>query len=128
MMDVHEAIKGLDGYAETVTSLSALLGANWFEKKSDQYVALLAQIKEKQADARSIVLRIMKEIHEVGVKTDGSGDLTGISAAIQRYLAADDQANEALNKAEDAEKPNAVSEALRRFMEKNGWQSGEELV
>jgi hypothetical protein len=128
MMDISEAIKGMDGYTESLTSLTALLAANWFEKKGDQYVALLALIKEKQADARSIVLKIMKEIHEVGVKTDGSGDLTGISAAMQRYLAADGQANEALNKAEDAEKPNAVSEALHRFREEIGWQSGNELV
>jgi hypothetical protein len=115
MMDVHEAIKGLDGYAETVTSLSALLGANWFEKKSGQHEALLVQIKEKQADARSMVLMIMKEIHDVGTKADRSGDLTGIGAAIQRYLVADDQANEALKKAENVKKPNEVAEAVRRF-------------
>jgi hypothetical protein len=128
MMDVHEAIKGLDGYAETLASLSALLGANWFEKKSDQHEALLIQIKEKQAGARSIVLMIVKEIHNVGTKADRSGDLAGISAAMQRYVAADDQANEALNKAEGATKPNETSEAIRRFRKETGWQSGEELV
>jgi hypothetical protein len=34
---------------------------------------------------------------------------------MQRYVAADDQANEALVKAEKATKPTEVAEAIRRF-------------
>ena len=52
-----------------------------------------------------------------------TGDLTGISAAMKRYVDADNQANEASKKAEEATKPNAVSEALRRFKEKAGLTS-----
>jgi hypothetical protein len=64
----------------------------------------------------------MKEIHYVGTKADRSGDLTGISAAIQRYLVADKQATEALKENDEALKekdkataPNSVSEALHNF-------------
>jgi hypothetical protein len=128
MMDVSEAIKGLDNYAEALLSLNTLLGANLFEEKSDQHQALLTQTKEKQADARAILLQIINEIHNVGIEADRSGDLTGISAAMQRYVAADNQANETLMKAEKATKPNEVSEALRRFREEIGWQSGDEPV
>src|ERR1700674_1650608 len=128
MIDAQEAIKGLDDYAEVLVSLSTLLGAKLFEEKRDQHEALLLQIKQKQTDGRWIANEILKDIHTVGTKADRSGDLTGISAAIQRYVAADKQANETLAKAEKATKPNEVAEALRRFKEKAGWQSGEELV
>jgi UDP-N-acetylmuramyl pentapeptide synthase len=113
MIDAHEAIKGLDGYAEALLGLNTLL--NLFEEKSDEHQSLLVQIKEKQTDGRWIALEIMKDIHNVGTKSDRSGNLTGISAAIQRYVAADDQANEVLMKAEKATRPNEVVEALRRF-------------
>ena len=113
MIDAHEAIKGLDGYAEALLGLNILL--NLFEEKSDEHQSLLVQIKEKQTDGRWIALEIMKDIHNVGTKSDRSGNLTGISAAIQRYVAADDQANEVLMKAEKATRPNEVAEALRRF-------------
>jgi hypothetical protein len=128
MMDVREAIKGLDGYAEVLVSLSTMLGANLFEEKSDQREALLVQLKQMQTDGRSIVLMMTKEIHTVGTKTDGSGDLTGISAAIQRYVAADQQASEAAKKMEIAKKPNEMVEAIRRFQEEIGWYSGTEPV
>src|SRR5216684_3856200 len=115
MMDAHEAIKGLDGYAEALVSLSTLLGASLFEEKSDQHEALLLQIKQKLTDGRWIAQEIMKDIHNVGTKADGSGDLTGISAAIQRYVAADNQANEALKKTAKTAGPNSTAEAIRRF-------------
>ena len=121
MMDAHEAIKGLDGYAETLLSLSALL--DLYEEKSDEHQSLLADIKKKQTEGRWIAHEIMKDIHNVGTKSDQSGDLTGISAAVKRYVDADNQANEALPKAEEATKPNAVAEAIRRFREKAGLAS-----
>ena len=123
MMDAREAIKGLDGYAEALASLIAVLGANWCEEKSDQHETLLAQIKQKQIDGRWIANEIMKEIHTVGTKADGSGDLTGISAAVQRYVAADKQADEALKAAEKAARPNEVAEAINRFRIKAGLSS-----
>jgi len=124
MMDAHEAIKGLDGYAEALVSLSTLLGASLFEEKSDQHEALLLQIKQKLTDGRWIAQEIMKDIHNVGTKADGSGDLTGISAAIQRYVAADNQANEALKKTAKTAGPNSTAEAIRRFRESSGLVSG----
>jgi hypothetical protein len=117
MMDAHEAIKGLDGYAETLLGLSTLLNAGFCEEKSDQHEALLAQIKQNQTDGRWIANEIMKDLHGVGAKADRSGDLTGISAAMQRYVAADNQATEALKKADKAATPNPTSEAIRRFRE-----------
>jgi hypothetical protein len=122
MMDPRETIKGLDGYAEVLVSLSTMLGANLFEEESDQREALLVQIEQMQTDGRSIMLRVAKEIHAVGTMTDGSGDLADISAAaaIQRYVAADQQASEAAKKMENAKKPNEVAEALRRFREQAG--------
>jgi hypothetical protein len=121
MMDAHEAIKGLDGYAETLLSLSSLL--NLFDEKCDEHQALLAQINEKQTDGRSIAQEITKELHKVGTKAGPSGDLTGISAAMQRYVAADKQASEASKAAENTTKPNEVSEAIRKFKLKAGWVS-----
>jgi hypothetical protein len=115
MMDVLEAIKGLDGYSETLASLGTLLGANLFEGKGEEFEALLAQLKEEQKQGRWLAREIMKEIHDVGAKADRSGDMTGLSAAIQRFVAADNQAGEALNKKNGTDVPNAVSEALRRF-------------
>ena len=126
MMDSLEAIKGLDGYTEILVSLSALLGAKIFDEKSSEHEGLLAQIKEKQTEGRWIALEIMKDIHHVGTKADRSGDMTGISTAIQRYLVADKQASEALKEKDEAlEKakataPNNVAEALRNFRKKAG--------
>jgi len=120
MMDVLEAIKGLDGYAETLLSLRALL--DLYEEKSDEHQSLLADIKVKQNEGRSIARAIMKEIHKAGTKSDKSGDLTGISAAMKRYVEADNQANEASKKADEAAKPNEVAEALKRFRAKTGWE------
>src|ERR1700738_4799510 len=126
MMDSLEAIKGLDGYTEILVSLSALLGAKIFDEKSSEHEGLLAQIKEKQTEGRWIALEIMKDIHHVGTKADRSGDVTGISTAIQRYLVADKQASEALKEKDEAlEKakataPNNVAEALRNFRKKAG--------
>jgi len=82
MMDAIEAIRGLDGYTETLGSLGALLGAKMFTEKSREQDDLLAQIKQQQVDGRWLALTIMKEIHNVGTKPDPSGDATGISAAI----------------------------------------------
>lgn len=121
MMNAHEAIKGLDGYAEVLLSLTALL--NLYEKKSDEHQSLLVQIKEKQTDGRWLAREILKEIHNVGTKSDRSGDLTGISAAVKRYVAADDQANEVVTKAEEPAKPNEVAEAIRKFRLKAGLAS-----
>jgi len=121
MMDAHEAIKGLDGYAETLLSLRALL--DLYEEKSDEHQSLLDQIKEKQTEGRSIARMIMNDIHKVGTKSDRSGDLAGISTAMKRYVDADNQANEVVTKAEEATKPNAVVEALRLFREKAGLTS-----
>jgi len=123
MMDSLEAIKGLDGYSETLASLSALLGAKMFEEKSKEHERLLVQIKEKQRDGRWIALEIMKDIHHVGTKADRSGDLAGISAAIQRYVVADNQASEALKKEDKATAPNKTSEAIRQFKIKAGLAS-----
>jgi hypothetical protein len=121
MMDVHEAIKGLDGYAEALASLSTLLGAMLFEEKSDERETLLAQIKEKQNEGKSIALMIMKDIHTVGTKADGSGDLTGISAAMQRYVAADHQASEALMiEKTKANPPTPIRDAVDRFTKSAG--------
>src|SRR6202022_3295249 len=96
MMDSLEAIKGLDGYTEILVSLSALLGAKIFDEKSNEHEGLLAQIKEKKKEGRWTAREIMKDKPPVGTKADRSGNLTGISAAIQRYLVADKQATEAL--------------------------------
>ncbi len=120
MMDSLEAIKGLDGYTETLISLSVLLDAKMFEEKSNEHEGLLVQIKEKQRDGRWIALEIMKDIHHVGTKADRSGDVIGISAAIQRYVVADNQASEALKKKDEATAPNPVSEAIRRFRKSAG--------
>jgi hypothetical protein len=127
MMDSLEAIKGLDGYTEILVSLSALLGAKIFDEKGSEHEGLLAQIKEKQTEGRWIALEIMKDIHHVGTKADRSGDVTGISTAIQRYLVADKQAtealkenNEALKKKDKVTAPNSVSEALHNFRKKAG--------
>ena len=126
MMNSHEAIKGLDGYSETLISLSVLLGSKMFEDKGDDqvrtyYDRLLVQIKEAQRDGKWLALEIMKEIHLVGPKPDQSSDLVGVSAAIQRYVLADNQASEAQNKKEGGTAPNSVSEAIRRFREKTGF-------
>jgi len=123
MMDSLEAIKGLDGYTETLVSLSALLGAKIFEEKSNEHEGLLVQIKEKQRDGRWIALEVMKDIHHVGTKPDRSGDVAGISAAIQRYLVADNQASEALKKEDKATAPTSVADALRQFRLKAGLAS-----
>jgi hypothetical protein len=123
MMDALEAIKGLDGYAETLAGLSALLGAKMFDDKSAEQEGLRAQIQEKQKDGRWIVLEIMKDIHTVGTKPDRTGDLTGLKAAIERYVAADNRASEALGKKNETPAPNSVSEAIRRFREKEGLSS-----
>jgi hypothetical protein len=120
MMDSLEAIKGLDGYTETLVSLSALLGAKMFEEKSHEHEGMLAQIKQNQIDGRWIAREIMKDIHHVGTKADRSGDLTGISAAIQRYLAADNQASEALKKADKANAPTSTADAVRAFRKSAG--------
>ena len=128
MMDSLEAIKGLDGYTEVLASLSAMLGAKIFdESSSSEHECVLAQIKQKQTDGRWLALEIMKDIHHVGTKADRSGDLTGISAAIQRYLVADKQATEALKENDEALKekdkataPNSVSEALHNFRKNAG--------
>lgn len=127
MMDSLEAIKGLDGYTEVLVSLSALLGAKIFDEGSSQHEGLLVQIKQKQIDGRWIAHEIMKDIHHVGTKADQSGDLTGISAAIQRYLVADKQASETLKGRDEplkdkdkAAAANGVSEALRRFRKNAG--------
>jgi hypothetical protein len=95
-------------------------------KGSSEHEGLLAQIKQKQIDGRWVALEIMKDIHHVGTKADRSGDLTGIGAAIQRYLVAEKQASDALKEKDEALKedkataPNAVSEALRRFKKNAG--------
>jgi hypothetical protein len=120
MMDALEAIKGLDGYTETLLSLSALLGAKVFDEKSNEHEVLLAQIKQKQTDGRWIVLEILKDVHHGGTKADRSGNLTGINAAIERYVAADNKATEALEKKDKVTAPNGVSEALHRFRKSAG--------
>ena len=118
MMNVLEAIKALDGYAEVLVSLSTLLGSKVFEEKSEEYDGLLAQIREKQRDGGWIAREIMKDIdHHVGTKADRSGDMTGLSSAIQRYVAADNQANEALKEKDRATTLSPSAEAIRKFRE-----------
>lgn len=126
MMDAIEAIRGLDGYTETLGSLGALLRAEMFDENNPEHDDLLAQIKQQRVDGRSIALAIMKEIHNVGTKSDQSGDVTGISAAIQRFLAADEQAGKALGK-KDETAPNSLSEAIRRFRENHNWIGFDEM-
>jgi hypothetical protein len=123
MMDTLEAIKGLDGYTETLVSLSTLLGAKMFEEKSDEHERLLVQIRENQKDGKWIVLEIMKDIQHIGTKADGPADVIGISAAIQRYVDADKQANEALKKADKANAPTPIADAVRQFRIKAGLAS-----
>jgi hypothetical protein len=123
MMDALEAIKGLDGYSETLIGLAALLNAKMFDEKTTEHEGLLAQIKEKRKDGRWILFAILKDIHHVGTKADRSGDLVGLSAAIQRYLAADNQASKALGKEDEATAPNQVSEAIRKFRISSGLAS-----
>jgi hypothetical protein len=123
MMDVLEAIKGLDGYAEALVSLSTLLGSKVFEEKSEEYESLLAQIREKQRDGKWLAGEIMKDIHHVGTKADRSGDMTGLSAAIQRHVAADNQASEALKKKDQATTLSPSAEAIRKFRESQGFIS-----
>jgi hypothetical protein len=120
MMDALEAIKGLDGYSETLLSLNALLGAKMFDEKSDEHGTLLAQIKQKQTDGRWIVFEILKDIHHVGTKADRSGDLTGIGAAIERYVAADSKVNEGLKKTDKAAPPGEIAEAVNKFWKSAG--------
>src|ERR1700737_2385350 len=117
MMDALEAIKALNGYSETLLSLIALLGAEMFDEKSNEHEVLLAQIKQTQTDGRWIVFEILKDIQNVGTKADRSGDLTGINVAIERYVAADNKAKEALKKGDEATVPNKTSEAIPRFRE-----------
>ena len=57
----------------------------------------------------------MKDLHHVGTKADRSGDMTGLSAAIQRFVAADGQASEVLKTKDAANTPNPVAEAIRQF-------------
>ena len=120
MMDAVEAIKGLEGYAETLVGLSALLDAKMFEEKSNEHEGLLALIKEKQKDGRWIALEIMKHIQRVGTKADRSGELTGTSAAIQRFVVADKQASESLKKGDKANAPTEVRDAVDRFRKSAG--------
>jgi hypothetical protein len=119
-MNSLEAIKSIDGYSEALVSLSALLGAKMFEEKSNEHERLLAQIRETQNDGRWIVLETMKAINDVGIKSDPSGDVSGISAAVARYVAGDNQASEALKKKEGPTVRNEVAEALRKFRESTG--------
>jgi hypothetical protein len=121
-MNAHEAIKGLDGYAEAFASLIVLL--DLYEEKSDEHQKLLAQLKQKQADGRWIAREIMKDIHNVGTESNRPGDLTGISGAMKRYVAADGHANEVLLKAENAAKPNKITEAIEKFRLKQERVSG----
>ena len=65
-------------------------------------------------------LEIMKDIHHVGTKADRSGDLIGISAAIERYVVADNRASEALKKEDKASAPTPIADAVRRFRESAG--------
>jgi hypothetical protein len=58
---------------------------------------------------------IMKDIHHVRTEADRSGDLTGISAAIRRYVVADNQASEAVKKMDEANAPNELAESIRQF-------------
>ena len=122
-MDVLEAIKGLDGYAEALVSLSTLLGSKVFEEKSEEYDGLLNLIREKQRDGQWIARQIMKDIHHVGTKANRSGDMTGLRSAIQRYVAADNQASEALKKKDQATALSPSAEAIRKFRESQGFIS-----
>ena len=120
MMDAHEAIRSLDGYCETLGSLGALLGAKIFKEKSPEQEGLLSRLKQQQIDGREIALMIVKEIHTVGTKSDRSGDLAGVNAAVTRYLEADRQADEAIKKVRKVDAPSPSAEAIRRFREKRG--------
>ena len=125
VMDSREAVKSLDAYSDILVSLSVLLGAKMFEDKSDQgarkdYEGLLVEIREKQKEAMSLAIEIVKAINHAGTKTDKSGDVIGIGAAVQRYVLADNQASEALKKEGKATSPNTVAEAVSRFKKSAG--------
>src|SRR5271166_1847037 len=115
MIDAQEAIKGLNGFTESLVSLIALLGAKMFEEESSEQKELLAQVTQKQTDGRWFARSIMKELQIVGTGSDQSGDLTGLSAAIQRYLVADSQALEAIRTENKVAAPNSDSAANARL-------------
>lgn len=122
-MNTSEAIKGLDGFSEILASMSILVQSKILQEDADQQKyehsqRLMAQLKQKLTDGRWFAQEILKEIHEVGVS---SGDMAGISAAIQRYVTADRQASEALGKTNNAEAaPTALQLAIRAYREKQG--------
>jgi hypothetical protein len=123
MMDTREAITSLNGYSETLVGLSVLLGSKLFEEKDDEQIRmsrdrLLAQIKETRTNGKWMALEVMKEIHQVGTKADDSGCLIGITAAMERYVAADSQASDALGKLEK-KAPSSTASAIQQFREKH---------
>lgn len=126
MMDSREAVKSLDTYSDILVSLSVLLGAKMFEDGGDQGIrkdreGLLLELKEKQKEAMSLAIEIVKAINHQRAGSDQSGDMIGVNAAVQRYVLADSQASEALKKKEgNATAPNATAEAIGRFLEKHG--------
>jgi hypothetical protein len=125
MMDSREAVKSLDTYSDILVSLSVLLGAKMLEDRGDQGIrkdreGLLIELKEKQKEAMSLAIEIVKAINHPHAGSDQSGDMIGVNAAVQRYVLADSQASEAKKKEGDATAPNATAEAIRRFREKHG--------
>jgi hypothetical protein len=127
VMDSREAILGLDGYSDVLVSLSALLGAKMFEDEKDEqiqkeYEELRVQVVEKQKDASGIALAIMKELHHAGTTSDQCGKMVGVSAAIQRYVLADTQASEALNKVGRPGEPgdSSLADSIAAFRKRHG--------
>lgn len=120
-MDASEATKGLDLYSEILVSSSILIKSDILAQDADEQKYaynenLIDRLKQDLKDGRWFVQEILKEIHKVGIAPSN----IGLSAAIQRFVAADRQASDALGEETKEGKPNAVSEGLKRFRERAG--------
>ena len=84
------------------------------------------QIKETQSDGKCLAAEIMRDVHQVGTRVDKSGDLIGISAAMQRFILADSQAREALDKLKKRRplRPRQLSRRSGGGWKKRGQRSG----
>jgi len=114
MMDAHEAVKCLDIYSDSLVSLSILIGAKILEDKNDQemrenYEGLQVKLRERQKEAMALAIEIVTAKNRQGTVSDQSS--TGINAAVQRYVLADNRASEALKEG-DKLGENSVSMAI----------------
>lgn len=102
VMDTREAVKALDAYSDGLVGLSALVGAAVLQNTPGQEMQLIHQglqlkLEEKRQDALQLALEIITHDKQRAADWDDPlADLVGLNAAVQRYVDADHQANEAL--------------------------------